>query len=103
MNRAERRHRMKKRGDLCRLKTHKMRTNMGMKVEAQKSTEQKKVDKAVRDELKKLKTPKVVQPDKLIEVPEPKIPNRYYCTACRRYHVLTSKIGSEHTNFYLAE
>lgn len=31
------------------------------------------------------------------------IPNRYYCTACRHYHVKSSKIGSEHTNFYLAE
>lgn len=31
------------------------------------------------------------------------VPNRYYCTACRRYHVKSSKIGSKHTNFYLAE
>ena len=33
----------------------------------------------------------------------PFIPNRYYCTACRRHHVLTSKVGKEHTNFYLEE
>jgi hypothetical protein len=31
------------------------------------------------------------------------IPNRYYCTACRKHHLKTSKIGSEHTNFYLEE
>jgi len=31
------------------------------------------------------------------------IPNRYYCTACRKHHIKTSKIGSEHLNFYLKE
>ena len=29
--------------------------------------------------------------------------NRYYCTACRKYHIKTSKVGIEHTNFYLEE
>jgi hypothetical protein len=68
------------------------------------------VDAGVRTEMAKL-FPKqeIVQPDKVIDVPLPSIvvpievPNRYYCTACRKHHIKSSKIGSEHTNFYLAE
>jgi hypothetical protein len=30
-------------------------------------------------------------------------PHRYYCTACRKYHTQSSKVGKEHTNFYLEE
>jgi len=31
------------------------------------------------------------------------IPSRYYCTACRKHHIKTSKVGKEHINFYLEE
>jgi len=31
------------------------------------------------------------------------IPSRYYCTACRKHHIKTSKVGTEHMNFYLEE
>lgn len=37
------------------------------------------------------------------EMAKKDIPNRYYCTACRKHHIKTSKVGSEHTNFYLKE
>ena len=53
--------------------------------------QQKKVDSAVVAEM----TAKFQKPE------VPAIPRRYYCTACRRYHSRDSKIGSEHTNFYL--
>ena len=33
----------------------------------------------------------------------PFVPNRYYCTACRRHHTQDSKVGKEHINFYLEE
>ena len=31
------------------------------------------------------------------------VPNQYYCTACRKHHMQTSKVGKDHTNFYLEE
>ena len=80
------RRRNKKKGDLDRASHRKMRSQMGMKVAEKKSPEQKKVDTAVQDFFK-----------------DRKIPNRYYCTACRRYHMKKSKIGSQHTNFYLGK
>jgi len=54
--------------------------------------QQAKVDVAVKDELVKILPKKEVV-----------VPNRYYCTSCRRYHTKKSKIGSEHVNFYLPE
>jgi hypothetical protein len=65
-----------------------------------KQMQRQTVRSAVKDELAKKFV--IVKPENLITIP-PVVPNRYYCTACRRYHVQTSKIGSEHTNFYLAE
>ena len=60
------------------------------------------VDAAVKDEMAKM-FPKqeIVRPDKVITIPEPDVPNRYYCTACRHYHLKSSKIGSEHAHFCL--
>ena len=53
------------------------------------------VKSAVKEEMaKKFQNP---------EVPKPEVPNRYYCTTCRKHHIKSSKIGSEHTSFYLAE
>ena len=31
------------------------------------------------------------------------LPNRYYCTACRKHHVKPSKAWQEHTNFSLVK
>lgn len=98
MNRAERRHHVKKRGDLNRLSTHKMRTNMGMRREAAKSPEQKKVDAAVKDEIQK-----IVQRKNIVSVPKPEVPDTYYCTACKRNHRGSSKIGVDHAHLAKTE
>jgi len=44
------------------------------------------VDKAVAEVMAK----------KVAHIPEVEPPKRYYCTACCKYHIRTSKVGKEH-------
>lgn len=66
---------------------------------------QAKVDKAVAQTMADKFDPK----DTSAVIAEASLPtkselgNRYYCTACRKYHMKTSKVGSEHVSFYLEE
>ncbi len=82
---------------------------------------QKKVDEAVRQEMLKksveaqgvelpkgggiliVKDGQILDPKDTDALIAEAIPNPYYCTACRKRHMKTSKVGQEHLNFYLAE
>ena len=75
-----------------------MRTAMGMRVEAQKSPTQKKVDTAVKDEVQK-----IINKRNVIAVPKPEVPDTYYCTACKRTHRGSSKVGADHVHLAKAE
>ena len=76
MNRAERRRRIKKRGDLNRLSTHKMRTNMGMK--SVKKPVQEKVNVLPKGDILKL-----AKKETELAAPQGKT---YFCSKCLKYH-----------------
>jgi len=69
-----------------------------------KTQQREALDKFLREEMAKKRAEREALDFKdQSAVAAEAIPNRYYCTACRKHHIKTSKIGSEHLNFYLED
>jgi hypothetical protein len=61
----------------------------------QKAETQKSVDAAVEKMMLEKQAPTQTTPKE--------VPHRYYCVNCGRYHTQDSKVGKEHTNYYLED